>query len=345
MSFAMDFITKLEGKLSDEELRMICQELEVFSTGYDISERSTKVALADNRPECYKVFFVAKKMKGCSDGTLLQYKLQLDLFFDMVQKPIEEITTEDIITFLYILQVKGRPNHPPMSPNVVDGIRRILNSFFSWCVNGSYLTSNPVAAVDKIRGEKKQRQPLTEMEVERVRYSIDNAKRSCRGYKRDLDVRNMALFEFLFSTGARVSEVVGLNRDDVNFETREVHLYGKGKKHRISYMNSKAVLYLSEYLQRRDDDNEALFVNYKSPHDRMSKDGIRKVLNDCGQIAGVGKVFPHRIRHTTATIALNHGMRLEELQKLLGHEKPETTLIYAKLCQENVKNSHLKYVI
>lgn len=345
MSFAMDFITKLQGKLSDEELKMVCQELEVFSTGYDISERCTKVALADNRPECYKVFFVAKKMKGCSDGTLLQYKLQLDLFFDMVQKPIEEITTEDIITFLYILQVKGRPNHPPMNPNVVDGIRRILNSFFSWAVNGGYLKTNPVSAIDKIRGEKKQRQPLTEIEIEKVRYSIDNAQRNSKGYKRGLDIRNMALFEFLFSTGARVSEVENLNRDDVNFETREVHLFGKGKKHRISYMNAKAIIYLSEYLQSRDDDNEALFVSYKAPHKRLSKAGIRRVLKVGGDIAGVGRIFPHRIRHTTATIALNHGMRLEEVQKLLGHEKPETTMIYAKLCQENVKNSHLKYVI
>lgn len=346
MSFAMDFVTKLDGKLSTEELEIVCRELEVFCTQFDISQKETRIANIEYFPDFYKIFFVSKKIKGCSQGTLEQYKLQLDYFFEFVRKPVKEIKREDVMGFLYHLQVVGKPGRSPMSDGVTDGIRRILNSFFSWAVVNDYLDCNPVAGIDKIKAEKKRRKPLTDIELEKLRFTLDNANRNKIGKYRQLDIRNLALFEVMYSTGARISEITTLDRNHVNLETMEVELYGKGKKHRISYLNAKAVFYLKMYLNLRDDNNPALFVSYKKPHERISNSAIRAVLKRGGERAKLdGHIFPHRIRHTTATNALKHGMPLEEIQKLLGHEKPETTLIYADLLQENVKADHQRYII
>lgn len=347
MSFAQNFVSKINNKISDEDLKLIYMELEAFCCNFDIRKKETDLVVSNIFPSFYKTFFIAKKIKGCSQGTLNQYKLQLDRFFTTINKPVEQITTEDIIMFLYLLQNKpSNFNGKVMSAGVADGVRRVLNSFFDWSVNNGYLRTNPVARIEKIKSEQKKRKPLTEIELEKVRYAIDNAHRNSKGYrKRDLDIRNLAIFELMYSTGARISEVTSLNISDIDFDTKEVNLIGKGNKHRKSYINAKAILYITQYLKTRDDDNEALFVNYKAPHTRMTNSGIRYMFRRYGYVAEVGKLFPHRIRHTTATLALNHGMRLEELQKLLGHSKPETTLIYAELAQENVRNAHQRYII
>ncbi len=344
--FVNQFLSVLDGKVSDKDLTVISQELESFIYNFDISEKVTHLCTNDIFPPFYKMFFVAKKISGCADGSLQTYKIHLDYFFNWIHKPYDQISTEDILAFLYHLQKDGKDGQKPMSANVTDNVRRILNSFFEWAVSNRYTAYNPVSAIPKIKGEKKRRKPLTELELERVRYAMYHEVHRYKKYDDMLVKRNMALFEVMYSTGARISEIVALNKDDINFDTHEVHLYGKGKKHRISYLNAKAIVYLTEYLQSRKDDNVALFVNYKSPHDRITISAARAQIKKWGNQAHIkGNIYPHRIRHTTATHALSHGMPLEQLQMLLGHEKPETTLIYADVLQSNVKSSHLKYVI
>lgn len=345
-NFTNAFIERLNGKVTDEDLSVIYSELESFVYNFEISERETRIATVDIFPTCYKMFFITKKIGGCSDGTITQYKLQLDYFFEWINKPLKEITTEDILAFLYHLQAEGKPNQKPLTANVADGVRRVINSFFEWATKNGHIDKNPVAGVGKIKGEIKRREPLSEFDLERVRYAIshEEKRRKIKRYGKVITQRNEALLEVLYSTGARISEVIALNKSDVNFQTQEVYLFGKGKKHRISYLNAKAVVALSKYLESREDSEDALFVTYKKPIRRMTVAGARRELKRWGASAGVN-VFPHRIRHTTATHALAHGMPLEQVQRLLGHSKPETTLIYADVMQENVKYSHLRCVI
>ena len=188
----------------------------------------------------------------------------------------------------------------------------------------------------KIEGlsyESKPRGPLTGIELELVRDA-------CRTY------REKAIIEVFYSTGCRVSEMVNLSKSDVDFVKGEVKLFGKGAKHRISYINARAEVSLKKYLFSRRDENPALFVSDRNPNDRLKKTAIEKVVREIGERSGIGRrVFPHLIRHTTATDALERGMNIAEVQKILGHEKMDTTMIYTKVCQESVKHDHRRYIV
>ena len=328
-NFAKDFMVRLDGKVSNEDMVTILQELQMFTSNYDIQKKETNIVLYDNQlPDCYKVYMVAKKLEGLSEGTLKTYDLYLKDFLMSVNKSISCITTDDIRIYLYNFQ-KNRH----VGNRSLDGRRLVINTFFQWCTDEGYITQNPCRQIRPIKYESKLREPLTGIEMELIRDA-------CRTY------REKAIIELFYSTGCRVSELVTLNKDDIDFRKGEVHLFGKGNKHRLSYINAKAEVALKKYLFTRKDDNEALFVSERKPYNRIKKTGVEKIVREIGERSEVGRrVYPHLIRHTTATDALERGMNVAEVQKILGHEKLDTTMIYAKVCQENVKYDHKRYIV
>ena len=328
-NFAKDFMVRLDGKVSNEDMVTILQELQMFTSNYDIQKKETNIVLYDDQlPDCYKVYMVAKKLEGLSEGTLKTYDLYLKDFLMSVNKSISCITTDDIRIYLYNFQ-KNRH----VGNRSLDGRRLVINTFFQWCTDEGYITQNPCRQIRPIKYESKLREPLTGIEMELIRDA-------CRTY------REKAIIELFYSTGCRVSELVALNKDDIDFRKGEVHLFGKGNKHRLSYINAKAEVALKKYLFTRKDDNEALFVSERKPYNRIKKTGVEKIVREIGERSEVGRrVYPHLIRHTTATDALERGMNVAEVQKILGHEKLDTTMIYAKVCQENVKYDHKRYIV
>lgn len=327
--FADEFVAKLDGKLSTEQMRLVLSELHVFVKDYDIQQKETlPAAVQEEIPECLKVFLVSKKIEGKSEGTIKQYQKQIMNMIEAIRKPVDKIGTNDIRAYLYMMGERDG-----VSDRTLDGRRRIYNSFFSWCLIEGYVTHNPCAGINKIKYEEKPRVPLTGIELERMRYACQN-------------LQERAILEVLYSTGCRVSELCRLTISDINFQTKEVRLFGKGKKHRISYLNAKAEVAVRMYLENRDDQNAALFVSRRKPHDALKIARIRQTIQEIRERAGIERsVYPHLIRHTTATDALDHGMPVQELQTLLGHEKIDTTLIYAKVSNSNVKYSHQRCIV
>lgn len=327
--FATEFITKLNGKIPDYELKTVLQELQVFVNDYDIEERETGIVPYGDFgvPDCYKVYMVSKKIEGLSKNTLKTYDYYLRDFFNHMDKPLEKITSNDVRLYLYNLQERKK-----ITNRSLDGKRLVINTFMEWCKNEGYITSNPCKKIGQIKYEAKKREPLTDIEMELLRSA-------CETY------REKAIIEMLYSTGCRVSELITLDRKDVDFQTKEVLLFGKGSKHRISYINAKAEVALKKYLFTRRDMDKALFVTERDPH-RMCKETVEKLVKKIGERAEIGRrVYPHLIRHTTATDALNRGMDVTEVQRLLGHEKLDTTMIYAKVSQESIKHDHRKYIV
>lgn len=328
-NFAKEFMVKLDGKISEGDMATILQELQMFASGYDIQKKETSLTTYEPQiPECYKAYMVSKKIEGLSKETLKTHDLYLKDFLLYIRKPVREITANDIRIYLFSYQ---RENG--VSNRTMDGRRLVINTFLEWCRTERYIDWNPCSQIHPIKYESKIREPLTGVELELVRDA-------CRTY------REKAIIEVFYSTGCRVSEMVNLNLSDVDFAKGEVRLFGKGAKHRISYINARAEVHLKKYLFSRRDENPALFVSDRNPHDRLKKTAIEKVVREIGERSGIGRrVFPHLIRHTTATDALERGMNVAEVQKILGHEKLDTTMIYAKVCQENVKHDHRRYII
>lgn len=328
-NFAKEFMVKLDGKISESDMATILQELQMFASNYDIQKKETSLTTYEPQiPECYKTYMVAKKIEGLSKETLKTYDLYLKDFLLYIRKPMKEITANDIRIYLFSYQRKNG-----VSNRTMDGRRLVINTFLEWCRTERYIDWNPCSQIHPIRYESKIREPLTGIELELLRDA-------CRTY------REKAIIEVFYSTGCRVSEMVNLSKSDVDFVKGEVKLFGKGAKHRISYINARAEVSLKKYLFSRRDENPALFVSDRNPHDRLKKTAIEKVVREIGERSGIGRrVFPHLIRHTTATDALERGMNVAEVQKILGHEKLDTTMIYAKVCQENVKHDHKRYIV
>ena len=328
-NFAKEFMVKLDGKISESDMATILQELQMFASGYDIQKKETSLTTYEPQiPECYKAYMVSKKIEGLSKETLKTYDLYLKDFLLYIRKPVREITANDIRIYLFSYQRKNG-----VSNRTMDGRRLVINTFLEWCRTERYIDWNPCSQIRPIKYESKPREPLTGIELELVRDA-------CRTY------REKAIIEVFYSTGCRVSEMVNLSKSDVDFVKGEVKLFGKGAKHRISYINARAEVSLKKYLFSRRDENPALFVSDRNPHDRLKKTAIEKVVREIGERSGIGRrVFPHIIRHTTATDALERGMNIAEVQKILGHEKMDTTMIYAKVCQENVKHDHKRYIV
>lgn len=327
--FENEFMMKLIGKIPDEYLQTIQQQLEMTLVNYEVTEKETALTIyQDPVPQALKIYLAARKIEGLSVKTLQRYEKTLRNFFTAVNKPLEEITTNDIRAYLYMLLDSGK-----QAANALDGTRGVIRTFFEWAVDEELVSKNPARQIRPIKGEKKERTFLTDEELERVRDACENRT-------------ELAMIDFMYSTGCRVGELVILKKSDISFATHEVKLFGKGAKHRTSYMSAKCEHSLKKYLLGREDESEYLFVGRREPHNPYTNRGVEKLIQKIGERAQLPfKLVPHILRHTTATHALQRGMDVTEIQQLLGHSKLETTMIYAKIAQEDVKANHRKYII
>ena len=241
-------------------------------------------------------------------------------------KSVRHILTEDLRTYLTEYQSKNQSSRV-----TIDNIRRILSSFFSWLEDEDYIVKSPVRRIHKVKTASNIKETYSDEDLEKMR---DNCE----------EVRDLAMIDMLASTGMRVGEMVLLNRDDINFAERECVVFGKGDKERIVYFDARAKLHLQEYLDSRTDENPALFVTLRAPHERIQIGGIEHRLREMGKRLNISKVHPHKFRRTLATMAIDKGMPIEQLQRLLGHQRIDTTLQYAMVKQSNVKTAHRKYI-
>ena len=277
--------------------------------------------------EYMDMFISAKRIEGCSERTLAYYKATIEHMLSIIVTPLRQVQTDDLRAYLAEYQLRNN-----CSKTTVDNIRRNLSSFFSWLEAEDYIIKSPIRRIHKIRTGSKVKETLSEECIERLRDSC-------------LDIRDLAMIDFLYTTGIRVGELVNLNIGDINFEERECIVYGKGNKQRKVYFDAKAKVHLKRYLEQRNDYNEALFVTLDSPFERLKISGVEIRLRKLGRLASLDqRVHPHKFRRSMATRAIDKGMPIEQVQKLLGHQQIDTTMHYAMVNQSNVKISHRKFI-
>ena len=320
--FRNDLYLHLTGKLTPDQLRDVLAAVDLTASSYEITRKKLDLVPASGIPEVVRWYLASKSIENVSIGTLNQYRYKLINFFSAVRKPFQDITPADIRLYLY-----GYKQARSVGDHTVDNTRRVLNSFFTWLLDNEYILRNPMAQIQRIRYTPAQRVPLTSYELEVLRWNC-------------ADLREKALLDFLFSTGCRVSECSSVDLDDICWTDRSVIIrHGKGDKPRTVFFNAESELSLRKYLETRDDRDPALFVGVRSPHNRLSPRAIELIIKKISTRSSVS-AFPHKLRHTFATAGLRGGMPLERLQQLMGHSKPETTLIYAKLDRTDLQREH-----
>jgi len=289
------------------------------------SGRIEKQKQISNR-EYLRMFLAAKTIEGCSNRTIQYYRVTIEKMLMIMDQPIRKITTEDMRSYLSQYQEWNG-----CSKVTVDNVRRNISSFFSWLEEENYILKSPMRRIHKIKTNQQVKEIITDEDIERLR---DSCK--CK--------RDLAIVDLLYSTGIRVGELVNLNISDVDFEARECVVFGKGGKERKVYFDAKSKLHLQAYLSSRVDDNEALFVTLDAPYDRLKISGVEIRMRSLGRSNNLTRIHPHKFRRTMATRAIDKGMPIEQVQKILGHSQIDTTMQYAMVNQSNVKTSHRKYI-
>lgn len=319
-----DVIQEMIPYLNNAQTEKLLMVLQHVLFDYKIIEIENKTS--DLEQNLVELFLSAKRIEGCSEKSLKYYKATIQSMLESVNKTIKHIQTDDIRNYLIEYQ-----NMKKSSRVTIDNIRRILSSFFSWLEDEDYILKSPVRRIHKVKTISNIKETYSDEELELLR---DNC----------LEIRDLAIIDMLASTGMRIGEMVLLNRDDINFSERECIVFGKGDKERIVYFDARTKIHLQEYLKNRTDDNVALFVSLKAPFERITISGIESRLRLYGNKLGLHKVHPHKFRRTLATMAIDKGMPIEQLQRLLGHKRIDTTLQYAMVKQSNVKIAHRKYI-
>ena len=299
-------------------LNQVLQRYDVDLIDGDNSENDSQ--------ELVEKFISAKRAEGCSEKTLKYYLATIEAMTSSLEKDVRIIQTEDLRKYLTDYQMQNGS-----SKVTIDNIRRILSSFFAWLEDEDYIIKSPVRRIHKVKTVSNIKETYTDEELELMR---DNCE----------ELRDLAIVDMLASTGMRVGEMVLLNRDDLNFNERECIVLGKGSKERIVYFDARTKLHLQEYLKSRVDDNPALFVTLRTPYNRIQIGGIENRLRELGKSLKISRVHPHKFRRTLATMAIDKGMPIEQLQRLLGHQRIDTTLQYAMVKQSNVKIAHRRYI-
>ncbi len=311
--------------LDNASLVQLKQTLEQTLSRYDVNEVDGSVEEGNDR-DLIEKFISAKRIEGCSEKSLKYYRATIEALVSAVGKNVKSVLTEDLRTYLTEYQNKHQSSRV-----TIDNIRRILSSFFSWLEDEDYIIKSPVRRIHKVKTTKNVKDTFSDEDLEKMRDGCD-------------ELRDLAMIDLLSSTGMRVGEMVLLNRADINFSERECVVLGKGSKERIVYFDAKAKLHLQQYLDSRTDDNPALFVSLRAPYERIKIGGIEHRLREMGKRLNIPKVHPHKFRRTLATVAIDKGMPIEQLQQLLGHQRIDTTLHYAMVKQSNVKAAHRKYI-
>ncbi len=289
---------------------------------------------ADNAPdkleisneEFLKMFLDAKKIEGCSDRTINYYRVTIEHLLSNIDTVVRKVSTEEIREYL-----AGYQKRNDCTNVTIDNIRRNISSFFSWLEEEDYILKSPMKRIHKIKTKVVVKNVISDEGIEKLR---DNCE----------ELRDLAIIDLLYSTGIRVGELVNLNIDDIDLDGRECVVYGKGDKERRVYFDAKTKVHLKNYIDSRKDDNEALFVTLDSPHERLKISGVEIRLRQLGRRLNIDRVHPHKFRRTMATRAIDKGMPIEQVQKILGHSQIDTTMQYAMVNQTNVKTSHQKYM-
>ncbi len=319
-------ITKIQNDLSrildENQMKCLLEVLQKHLSQFEeIENKSTT-----EKPDLLPIFMAAKRIEGCSKKSLRYYESTIRNMLESISKPECQITTEDLRSYLDTYQRRGT-----VSKVTLDNVRRILSSFFAWLEDEDYIIKSPVRRIHKVKTGKTVKETYTDESLELMRDHCDNT-------------RDLAMIDLLASTGIRVGELVKLNRDDVDFDNRECIVFGKGNKERKVYFDARTKIHLQRYLAERTDQNDALFVSLLKPFERLQISGVEIRLRKIGRELNLHKVHPHKFRRTLATMAIDKGMPIEQVQQLLGHQSIDTTLQYAMVNQNNVKESHRKYI-
>lgn len=329
MDVILNITKDMEDSLTDYQLNKLKESLIINFEKVEFIMKTDELKHQEELDEnisMIELFISSKQIEGCSDRTIKYYKEIIDKFNDSFDKSIKKITTEEIRSYL--------SNYKEMSTcgsTTIDNIRRVLSSFFSWLEDEDYIIKSPIRRIHRIKTPTTVKEVLTDENLEKLRDECEN-------------IRDLSLIELLISTGMRVGELVNLNISNLNFEDRSCIVLGKGNKEREVYFDAKTKLHLKEYISKRNDTNDALFVSLREPHQRLSISGIELIVRNLGVNTNINKVHPHKFRRTLATMAIDKGMPVEQVQKLLGHVKIETTMHYAMVNQSNVKISHRRYI-
>ena len=329
MDVILNITKDMEDSLTDYQLNKLKESLMINFEKLDFIMKTDDLKHQeelDGNKRMIEAFISSKQIEGCSDRTIKYYKEIIDKFNDNFDKSIKKITTEEIRSYL--------SNYKEMSTcgsTTIDNIRRVLSSFFSWLEDEDYIIKSPIRRIHRIKTPTTVKEVLTDENLEKLRDECEN-------------IRDLSLIELLISTGMRVGELVNLNISNLNFEDRSCIVLWKGNKDREVYFDAKTKLHLKEYISKLNDTNDALFVSLREPHQRLSISGIELIVRNLGVNTNINKVHPHKFRRTLATMAIDKGMPVEQVQKLLGHVKIETTMHYAMVNQSNVKISHRRYI-
>ena len=316
-------VESIQKKADEQTVNLVQDVLTMQLNSYELQERCTEVAVRDDSAEGQlKKFLATKRVEGLADSTLQRYADINRALLQYLGKPLEEITTYDIRFYLSLRRQMGN-----VSNRTLDGMRRCYASFFGWLAAEGLISHNPCAALAQIKAKKTVKKPYSAAEMEKIRKACGN-------------VRNLALVDFLYATGCRVSEVARLDISDVDFERMECVVLGKGNKERKVYLTEVAAMNLQEYISGREDSCEALFVGRGK---RLGKNGIEAIVKLLGKKAGVANVHPHRYRRTLATNMLDRGMPIQDVAAILGHADLKTTQVYCYISQSNVRAAYHKY--
>ena len=311
--------------LRDDQYEKLKEVLDRVLVNYKIEEIKDELNGEDNQ-HYVESFLSSKRLEGCSEKTLHYYESTIQIVLNPIQKHVKHITTDDLRKYLTDYQ-----NVHKSSRVTIDNIRRILSSFFSWLEDEDYIVKSPVRRIHKVKSATTIKETYSDESLELMR---DNCN----------SLRDLALIDILASTGMRVGELVLLNIDDINFNERECVVFGKGDKERIVYFDARTKIHLQNYIDSRSDENKALFVSMRKPYNRLTIGAIETIIRNIGKQLEIPKAHPHKFRRTLATKAIDKGMPIEQLQKLLGHQKIDTTLQYAMVKQSNVKIAHKRYI-
>ena len=319
-----DVVQGMLPYLNNAQTEKLQEVLQHTLFGYEVTKVENDTENLEQ--DLVELFLSAKRIEGCSEKTLKYYNATIQAMLTCVGKGVRHIVTDDVRSYLTEYQEKNQS-----SKVTIDNIRRILSSFFSWLEDEDYILKSPVRRIHKVKTGTNIKETYTDEALELMRDSCT-------------ELRDLAIIDMLASTGMRVGEMVLLNRADINFNERECVVFGKGDKERIVYFDARTKIPLQNYLNSRRDENPALFVSLQKPHKRLQISGIEVRLREYGKRLGLSKVHPHKFRRTLATMAIDKGMPIEQLQQLLGHRRIDTTLQYAMVKQSNVKIAHRKYI-
>jgi len=311
------------NNFQNEKLKLV---LESKLSKYQLEEITISNQNIEDDIKLINLFIEAKHIEGCSDKSLNYYKNVIRKMLDAIKKSVKEIQTDDLRQYLTNYQ-----NERKVSKVSIDNVRRILSSFYGWLEDENYILKSPVRRIHKVKTDICIKETYTDETLEVMR---DNCK----------DLRDLAIIDLLSSTGMRIGEMVLLNRNDIDFNERECIVFGKGNKERLVYFDARTKIHLKNYLDNRTDSNDALFVSIRKPYKRVTIGGVEARLRKFGEMLNIKKVHPHKFRRTLATIAIDKGMPIEQVQQLLGHKRIDTTLQYAMVKQSNIKMSHKRYI-